>query len=290
MPTVELPLGTIEYRTFGPDDPAAPTAVFVHGFLVNGTLWDPVAERLAAAGVRSIVPDWPLGSHHIPVPADRVLSPDTVAGAIHDLIAALDLRDVVLVGSDTGGGLCQLSLRDDIGTPERAGRIAGLVLTNCDAFEVFPPKFFVPLFLMARSRPLTWQLVQTTRPRLLRHSPLAYGQLLLAPRPATLTRSWIRPAVDQAAIRRDINRLAQRFDRRALVESASWLERFDRPVRLVWGMRDRHFTPALARRLATTFPNAELVEVADGTTFVSIDRPAPVTSAIAGLLGRDAPA
>ena len=57
MPTVDLPLGTIEYRRFGPDSPGGPTAVFVHGFLVNGTLWDPVAEQLAAQGVASIVAD-----------------------------------------------------------------------------------------------------------------------------------------------------------------------------------------------------------------------------------------
>ena len=56
MPTIDLPIGPIEYRTFGPDGREAPVAVFVHGFLVNGTLWDPVAERLARDGVRCIVP------------------------------------------------------------------------------------------------------------------------------------------------------------------------------------------------------------------------------------------
>ena len=62
-----------------------------------------------------------------------------------DLIAAelerLDLHDVTLVGNDTGGGLAQLVVTRH---PER---IAKLVLTPCDALEVFPPAIFKPLFL-----------------------------------------------------------------------------------------------------------------------------------------------
>ena len=63
MPTVTVPAGTVSYRVAGPDDSAAPPVVFVHGFLVDSTLWDGVAERLAAIGIRSYLVDWPLGSH-----------------------------------------------------------------------------------------------------------------------------------------------------------------------------------------------------------------------------------
>src|SRR3954453_8033348 len=105
MPSVDLPLGTLDYRVFGPDNPTGATVVFVHGFLVNGSLWDPVAERLAATGIRSIVPDWPLGARRTAVPAENVLAPHTVGRAILDLLEALDLSDVVLVGNDTGGAI-----------------------------------------------------------------------------------------------------------------------------------------------------------------------------------------
>jgi pimeloyl-ACP methyl ester carboxylesterase len=44
---------------------------------------------------------------------DAALSPIAVADAVTGLLDALDLHDVVLVGSDTGGGLCQLALRGD---------------------------------------------------------------------------------------------------------------------------------------------------------------------------------
>ncbi len=278
MPTVDLPLGPIDYRELGPDASDAPTAVFVHGFLVNGTLWDGVAEQLAAAGIRSVVPDWPLGAHRTPVDAGSELSPAAVGRAILDLLEALDLHDVVLVGSDTGGALCQLALRGD------HHRVGGLVLTNCDAFEQFPPTFFVPLFAIAKSRAAVWFLGQSTRPRLLRHSPLAFGPLLRRPRSARLTRRWVEPLLQDRAIRADVARFAHGVDRKELLDAATWLSTFDRPTRLVWGMRDRHFTPALGRRLAAAFPQAELTPIDDATTFVSVDRPDAVASAITDVM------
>src|SRR5215470_5906032 len=159
MPTIDLPIGSVDYRVVGPSGATSPAAVFVHGFLVNATLWDPVAEKLAADGVRCILPDWPLGAHRRPVSPDADLSPIAVASAVTDLFGALGLHDVVLVGNDTGGALCQLALRGD------THRVGGLVLTNCDAFEQFPPRFFVPLFTLARSRLAVWTVAQQTRLR-----------------------------------------------------------------------------------------------------------------------------
>jgi pimeloyl-ACP methyl ester carboxylesterase len=262
--------------------------VFVHGILVNSTLWDPVAEPLAAAGIRCILPDWPLGAHRRPASKDAELSPLTVAAAITDLLDALGLRDVVLAGSDTGGALCQLALRQLApDQPARGGdthRVSGLVLTNCDAFEQFPPRYFGPLFTLARSPLAVWLLAQQTRLRAVRHSPLGFGPLLSRPRPPGLTRGWIQPLLDSAAIRHDLTRFARGLQGTELTEAATWLGRFQRPVRLVWGTRDKHFTLELGRRLAAAFPLAQLDEVADATTFVSIDRPGAVVSAVEGVL------
>jgi pimeloyl-ACP methyl ester carboxylesterase len=280
MPTIDLPIGPLDYRVVGPRATETPVAVFVHGFLVNATLWDPVAEKLAADGVRCILPDWPLGAHRRPVNPDADLSPIAVADAITDLLDALDLHDVVLVGNDTGGGVCQLALRGD------THRVRGLVLTNCDAFEQFPPKYFVPLFTLARSQLAVWTLAQQTRLRAVRHSPLGFGPLLNRPRSASLTRSWIQPLLDSAAIRHDVTRFARRLRRTELIDAATWLGQFEGPVRLVWGTRDKHFTIGLGRRLAAAFRQAQLEEVADATTFVSIDRPDTVASAVQDVLAK----
>jgi len=277
MPSVTIAGGTLDYRTLGPTDSERPPVVFVHGLLVDSTLWDPVAAQLAEAGVRSVLVDWPLGSHRTPMNPDADLSPIGVARMINEVLDVLGLTDVTLVGNDTGGALCQLLLADD------ASRIGRLVLTNCDAFENFPPKVFVPLFHIAKHPVLTKAMLAPTRLRAIRHSPLAYGMLLRAPRNAELTRRWIAPSLSDRAIRDDIARFARAFDGKALVAIAPALREFTGPTRIVWGTCDRCFTLSSARRLADAFADARLIEVPEATTFVSIDAPDAVTAAIIDL-------
>lgn len=54
----------------------------------------------------------------------------------------------------------------------------------------------------------------------------------------------------------------------------------------MWGTRDKHFTVGLGQRLAAAFPLAQLDEVAGATTFVSIDRPGAVISAVEDVLAK----
>ena len=277
MPIVTTPAGALHYRISGPSGSTAPPVVFVHGFLVDSTLWDPVADLLATAGVRSYLVDWPLGSHRTPMLADADLSPLGVAALINDTLDALGLTDVTLVGSDTGGALCQLLLTSD---STRVGRV---VLTNCDAFENFPPKMFVPLFVAAKRTWLTNFLLAPMRLRFMRHSPMAYGLLLRRPRDGALTRRWVTPAMTDPAIRGDIARFARALDRRSLVVAAPRLRDFHGPAHLVWGTADRCFTLKSARQLAAAFDDATLTEVADVSTFVSIDAPEAVANAIVSI-------
>jgi pimeloyl-ACP methyl ester carboxylesterase len=102
---------------------------------------------------------------------------------------------------------------------------------------------------------------------------------------ATATR-WIQPLLDSAAIRHDVTRFARAIQHTELTDAATWLGHFAGPVRLVWGTQDKHFTPELGRRLAAAFPVAKLDEIADATTFVSIDRPDAVVSAVKDVLAR----
>jgi len=276
MPTVTVPAGTLHYRIAGPAASTAPPVVFVHGFLVDSTLWDRVAERLAADGQRSYLVDWPLGSHAMPMAADADLSPLGVARIVNDVIDALGLADVTLVGNDTGGAICQLLLADD---PSRVGRV---VLTNCDAFENFPPRMFVPLFVAAKRTWLTRLLLAPMRLRAVRSSPLAYGLLLRPPRDAALTRGWITPALTDGRIRRDIARFARGIDRTALVAAAPRLRDVTAPARIVWGTNDRAFPLETGRRLAAAFADGTVVEVPGVSTFVPVDAPDAVAAAITG--------
>lgn len=273
MPHLELPQATIDYSEVGPRDSSSPPVLFVHGALVDARLWSDVANTLAGEGVRCILPNWPLGSHTLPVTDRAVLSPQGVAELIHQFILARGLDDVTLVGSDTGGGVCQFLIDAH---PERIGR---LVLTNCDAFDVFPPFPFNAVFALMRSGMTTRALGSLMRLTALRHSPLAYGLLMNHLDPA-LTASWIAPASNDARIAGDFAALARSIGHTDLVTTAPRLHRFAKPVSLVWGQRDRCFTPELGRRLAALFPNATMTEVPDARTFVSLDNPATVVTAI----------
>src|SRR6266542_4481105 len=90
---VQLPQGTIYYRERGAGEPI----VFVHGLLVNGDLWRKVVPELSK-DYRCIAPDLPLGSHTRGMNEAADLSPFGLAKLIDDFLAALDLRDVTLVG------------------------------------------------------------------------------------------------------------------------------------------------------------------------------------------------
>lgn len=275
MPQVALEQVRIGYRVLGPRDSPHPPVVFVHGILADSRLWDRVADSLAARGYRCYLPDWPLGAHTIPVEPSAQLTPVGLAAMIRDFVVALGLSDVTLVGNDTGGALCQLVVD---AYPEHIGR---LVLTNCDAFDKFPPFPFNLVFGMLRGQKSIKVLFEALRWRPLRHSPLGYG-LLLRPEPQ-LTASWVQPARTDARIRRDLATLLCAVAKTDLVDVAARLPQFTKPVTVVWGLRDRSFTPALGRRLAAQFPHSTLVEVPDARTFVSLDAPGAVVDAIAGV-------
>src|SRR6476619_1285093 len=128
---IELPAGRIRYREAGEGSPV----VFVHGFLVDGRLWDGVVDALSDR-CRCLAPDWPIGAQQIAMSPGADLSPYGIATTIADFLEALDLEDVTIVGNDSGGAMSQVLVTRH---PERIGR---LVLTNCDTHENFPPGIF----------------------------------------------------------------------------------------------------------------------------------------------------
>lgn len=274
MPTIELPDGAITYRAAGPEQSAAPPVVFVHAFLVNGAVWTDVADLLADRGVRSYAPDWPLGAHRTPMDPGADQSPRGVARRILAFLEALDLDDVMLVGNDTGGALVQFLLDID------ASRVGRVVLTNCDAFDTFPPFPFSVIFRLLKGRRRMKVNLLPMRSRIFRHSPLGFG--LLARRlDADLTRSWIEPALTQPGIRDDAVRFLRAVDPRELLDVSTRLKNYRGPVRIVWGIADRAFTPRLGRRLQRAFPEAEFVEVPGARTLVQLDAPQVLAEQIA---------
>jgi pimeloyl-ACP methyl ester carboxylesterase len=271
---LDLPAGTIQYREVGPED--GRPVVFVHGFLADETVWADVPERLADQGLRAIAPTWPLGSHRIAMKPDADLSPRGLARMVLSFLSELDLSDVVLVGNDSGGAVCQYLLDTD------ASRIGAVVLSNCDAFTTFPPDQFKAVFTAGKHPWLAAVILNAMRWRALRHSSLGVGPLASNLDPAQ-TAGWFAPSIAQAAIRADIARFLRHVDPTELNDVSTRLDRFDGPVSVVWGADDRAFTPELGQRLAAAFRGARFVSVENASTLVPIDAPERFASEIAEL-------
>jgi pimeloyl-ACP methyl ester carboxylesterase len=266
----QLPQGTIAYRERGSGEPI----VFIHGVLVNGDLWRKVVPELSK-DYRCIVPDLPLGSHTKAMSESADLSVYGLGKLIDDFLAALDLRDVTLVGNDTGGALCQIVITRH---PER---IARLVLTPCDAFDNFPPPFFKWLLLPAKTRPGAWLLGQPMRLAVLRRSPIGFGWLSKKGIEGEITDSWIRPVRTDAGVRRDLTKVLRGIHPRYSLEAAERLGEFDRPVLLVWTPEKDFFKWEHAEALAKAFPDAHLERIDDSYTFVPEDQPERLAKLIA---------
>jgi pimeloyl-ACP methyl ester carboxylesterase len=269
----DLPQGRLEYHATGPAASSRPPVVFVHGILVDARLWQPVAERLAAEGIRSYAPTLPLGAHQRPMNADADLSPQGMATLIRDFISALGLRDVTIVGNDTGGAICQVMLGGD------TSRVRAAVLTNGDALGTFPPRALAPLFRALRHPRLVAGLARALRWERVRHGRLAFGPLSSGPLDPDLTGSWMQPLASKA-IRRDLATFARGVNRRVLLDAARRFGQFTGPVRILWGEDDPFFRTRLGQQLSEAFPHATLTTVPGGRTFLPLDHPDAVAREI----------
>ena len=99
MGTITTKDGTeIFYKDWGTGQPV----VFSHGWPLNADAWDDQLFLVASSGYRAIAHDRRGGGRSGQPWAGNDL--DTYADDLADLIEALDLHDVILVGHSTGGG------------------------------------------------------------------------------------------------------------------------------------------------------------------------------------------
>lgn len=265
-----LPQGAVRYRELGIGEPI----VLVHGLLTNSLLWAGVASALARE-FRVIAPDWPLGSHERPLRPGTDLSPPGLARVIADFLAALELEDVMLVGNDTGGALCQLVA---VHHPERVAR---LVLTPCDAYENFLPPIFRPLQLLARIPGAVWLIANALRPGRAQRLPMTFGWLSKRPLDPHVARAFLRPAQRDRRVRRELATVLRAISSRDTLEAAEHFGEVDKPVLIAWATDDRLFPFRYAQRMANAFPKARLERIEDSYTFVSIDQPERTADLIA---------
>lgn len=266
---IALSSGRIRYHDAGAGSPV----VFVHGLLVNADLWRDVVPGLVAAGQRCLTPDWPLGSHSIPMP-DADLTPTGVADLIAEFLDALDLTDVTIVANDTGGALTQILMTR---RPERIGRV---VLAAVDCYETFPPQPFAALLKVAKIPGTLLPLLAPMRWKFLQRIPLGFGLVTNHALPQDIAQSYLRPARRDGAIRDDLRRFAAGVDPRYTSAAAERFAEVDLPVLVVWSTEDKLFPMTLAERLVADLPRATLRTVSDSYTFIPEDQPELLTQLI----------
>jgi pimeloyl-ACP methyl ester carboxylesterase len=268
---VELPAGTIRYREAGEGRPV----VFVHGYLVDGRLWDGVVDRLADR-FRCLAPDWPIGAQRVAMNPDADLTPYGIAVLISSFLAELDLNDVTIVGNDSGGAMSQVLVSRH---PERIDR---LVLTNCDTHENFPPGIFKAMPPIARL-PGGMSLLA---------APFRVGALARAAFkpfarsiPPELIASWMEPGMHDPGVRHDLKKVTSGMNKRYTLEAAERLRGSELPILLAWAPGDRFFPISYAERLASEVGDARIVQIPGSRTFVPLDQPQRLAEEIAQFAG-----
>lgn len=265
---IQLPQGPIRYREAGEGKPV----VFVHGYLVDGRLWEGVVDNLSDR-FRCIAPDWPIAAHRAAMNRDADLSPTGIAKLIADFLAKLELEDVTIVGNDSGGAISQVLVTSH---PERIGR---LVLTNCDTHENFPPGAFKAMPPIAK---LPGGMFLIAAPfRIEAIARRAFKPFAKTKIPDELVASWMEPAKTDKAILRDAGKVTAGMNKRYTLAAAEKLRSSQLPIRLLWAPGDKYFPISYAERLASEAGNASLVQIQDAATFVPLDQPQRVAKEIA---------
>lgn len=269
---IELEQGRLEFFTRG----QGPALVFCHGWLANANLWGEVVSRLADR-FTCIALDLPLGSHRIAMSADADLSPRGCGALIADVLLALDLEEVTLVGNDSGGAYSQIAVS------QRPERVARLVLNSCETpYDEFPPPPFDGLPAAAESTETLAMLLGALRDPAVRLTPPAYGLLIKHPVDEQAYDAYALPSLEDPEILRDTAKVMSSARSAPVHEAgARLIESFERPVLLAWSPEDQVFDPSNARRYADALPNARLELVDDAYSFTPEDQPAALARAIA---------
>jgi pimeloyl-ACP methyl ester carboxylesterase len=267
---VDLDIGRIRVRDAG----NGPPVVLVHGALVNSHLWDDVIPPLADRH-RVIAPDLPLGCHAEPVRPGAPLGLPAQADVVADLIAALGLDDVTLVGNDTGGAICQLVVTR---RPEGIGR---LLLTSCDAFDNCPPRFFRFLVWASYLPGNAWLTAQSMRSPRFARLPVAFGRLTHRGLDRERLDRMFEPTRRSRGVRRDLVRLLRSIDAADTLAAAEALGAVTIPVLIAWSADDRIFPPEHASRLAALLPDATVSPIVDSLAFSPVDQPQVLAQRIA---------
>ena len=251
-----------------------PVALFVHGVPLNGYHWRHVVGRLQHRR-RCIAIDL-MGLGYSEIAPAQDISFTAQAHMIAEVIDALGVERIDLIGNDSGGAVAQIFAAH---YPER---LTSLVLTNCDVHDGWPPPQVLPLMERARTgtlAPVFQPMVD--RPDLARDR-YAKGESVPLFRsyadPSILTddiiRLYLQPLLSSPQRLDAFQRYWLGFDNTQTVTIHAALKALQVPTLIVWGLQDIFFDKKWAYWLKDTIPGAtRVVEIEDARLFFPEDRP-----------------
>ena len=256
------------------DKGQGPVALFIHGVPLNGYHWRHIIDRVQDRR-RCVAIDL-MGLGYSEISPSQDVSFSAQARMIGEVLNALGIDKVDLVGNDSGGAIAQIFAANN------PHRLTSFVLTNCDVHDGWPPPQVLPLMEHARKGTLA-PIFQPTldRPDLARER-YARGESVPLFRsyadPSILTdeliRLYLQPLLSSQQRIEAFQRYWLGFDNKHTVAIHSALKTLQVPTLIVWGLKDIFFDKKWAYWLKDTIPGARrVIEVEDARLFFPEDRP-----------------
>jgi pimeloyl-ACP methyl ester carboxylesterase len=241
---VQTPSGRIAYTEQG----SGPVALFVHGVLLNKHLWRHQLAHLS--DIRRCIALDLLSHGDTDITPGQDVSVTANANMLREFLDALSVDQVDLVGNDSGGGIAQIFAAS---FPER---LRSLTLTDCDAYDNWPPEAFKPFLAMAASGGLPEALQSMLSNKEIYRSANALGPAYEHPEQVSDASIdiYLQPFVRTAQRTRDFQRFLAAFDNTHTRAIESRLRTLNVPTLIVWGTDDVYFDVKWSRWLAETIP------------------------------------
>jgi pimeloyl-ACP methyl ester carboxylesterase len=172
---------------------------------------------------------------------------------LREVLDALRIHQVDLVGNDSGGGIAQIF------AALNPNRVRSLTLTNCDTHDNWPPEAFKPFVDMAVAGGLKDTLNAMLADKAIYRSPSALGPAYERPEDVSDEdiEIYLRPLVRSEQRTRDLQRFVAAFDHKHTVVIEPRLRQLQAPTLIVWGTDDVYFPVKWAHWLAEVIPGAK---------------------------------
>src|SRR5216683_2494956 len=239
---------------------SGPVALFVHAFPLCGYQWRYALDELSSMRT-CLAPDL-MGVGYSEVPAAQDISYESQAEMLSAFLDAGSIKQVDLIGNDTGGGVSQMFLAL---YPER---VRSLTLTNCEVHDIWPNAMLQQFYSALKAG-----VVSEMFKNIVRDPSLAAPLAAAYENPESLSKEslevYFGPFVDSEERREQVKGFSEaERNRDQLVAAAKGLRASKVPAQVLWGEADTAFdTPAsiewLKRNLGglrkvITIPKAKL--------------------------------